>query len=47
VIGRTDLGEQAAAGPLVIEEYDSTVVVPPGASARRTPIGFLVLELGQ
>ena len=47
VIGRADLGEQPAAGPLVIEEYDSTVVVPPGWAAHRTPIGFIVLELEQ
>jgi len=45
VIGRADLGEQPAAGPLVVEEYDSTVVVPPGWHAHRTPIGFIVLEL--
>jgi N-methylhydantoinase A len=45
VIGRADLDERAAAGPLVIEEYDSTVVVPPGWAAHRTAIGFIVLEL--
>jgi N-methylhydantoinase A len=45
VIGRADLGEKPQAGPLVIEEYDSTLVVPPGWSARRTPIGFMILEL--
>lgn len=44
VIGRADLREQPAAGPLVIEEYDSTVVVPPGWTAYRTSIGFIVLE---
>jgi N-methylhydantoinase A len=47
VIGRADLGEQPAAGPLVVEEYDSTVVVPPGWAAHRTAIGFIVLELKQ
>ncbi len=47
VIGRADLGGQAAAGPLVVEEYDSTVVVPPGWTARRTSLGFIVLELEQ
>lgn len=44
VIGRRNLAEHPAAGPLVIEEYDSTVVVPPGWTARRTPLGFMVLE---
>jgi hypothetical protein len=28
-----------------VEEYDSTVVVPPGWNARRTSIGFILLEL--
>jgi len=45
VIGRADLGEAPSAGPLIVEEYDSTVVVPPDWSAQRTPIGFLVLEI--
>jgi N-methylhydantoinase A len=45
VIGRADLGEQPSAGPLIVEEYDSTVVVPPGWTAHRTDIGFMVLEL--
>jgi N-methylhydantoinase A len=44
VIGRADLHGQPAAGPLVIEEYDSTVVVPPAWTAHRTSIGFIVLE---
>jgi N-methylhydantoinase A len=45
VIGRAHLGEQPDPGPLVIEEYDSTVVVPPGWTARRTSLGFILLEL--
>jgi N-methylhydantoinase A len=44
VIGRADLREQPSPGPLVIEEYDSTVVVPPGWSAHRNAIGFIILE---
>ena len=47
VIGRADLSENPQAGPLVIEEYDSTVVVPPGWNARRTDIGFMILEIEQ
>lgn len=34
VIGRSDLAEGPRDGPLIIEEYDSTVVVPPGWRAR-------------
>jgi N-methylhydantoinase A len=44
VLGRDALGERALAGPLVIEEYDSTTVVPPGWSARRGAHGFVHLE---
>jgi N-methylhydantoinase A len=47
VIGRADLGDKPTAGPLIVEEYDSTAVVPPGWTAHRTPIGFMVLELEQ
>jgi N-methylhydantoinase A len=47
VIGRADVDEKPQAGPFVIEEYDSTVVVPPGWSVRRTSIGFMIVELKQ
>jgi N-methylhydantoinase A len=47
VIGRAELAEMPAAGPFIVEEYDSTVVVPPGWTARRNDIGFLVLEVEQ
>ncbi len=47
VIGRADLDASPVAGPLVVEEYDSTVVVPPRWNARRTDLGFIVLELGK
>ena len=32
-------------GPLVIEEYDATVVVPPGCSAARDVLGNIVIEV--
>jgi N-methylhydantoinase A len=44
VLGRAALGEAPLAGPLVIEEYDSTTVVPPGWTARRGAHGFVYLE---
>ena len=34
VIRRTALTEQPRQGPLIVEEYDTTIIVPPGASAR-------------
>jgi len=44
VLGRAALGPAPAAGPLVIEEYDSTTVVPPGWTARLGAHGFVHLE---
>ncbi len=44
VLGRGDLDERSQPGPLVIEEYDSTTVVPPGWSARLGEQGFVHLE---
>ena len=45
VRARASLGEAAEPGPLLVDEYDTTVVVPPGWTARRhTATGTLVLE---
>ena len=42
---RSSVGEVPEPGPLLIDEYDTTVVVPPGWSARRdAATGTLVLE---
>jgi N-methylhydantoinase A len=32
-------------GPLIVESYDSTVVVPPGAHVARDVAGHLVITL--
>jgi N-methylhydantoinase A len=34
VIRRVDLGEDPTPGPMIVEEYDTTIIVPPGATAR-------------
>jgi N-methylhydantoinase A len=34
VIGRGDLSASIAHGPLLVDEYDSTAVIPPGCTAR-------------
>jgi len=34
-------------GPAVVEEWDSTTVVPPGVVARVAPHGELVMEIGE
>jgi N-methylhydantoinase A len=45
VLRREQLSEEMLPGPLVIEEYDATVVVPPGCSARRDVLGNIVIEV--
>ena len=42
---RSSIGEEPERGPLLVDEYDTTVVVPPGWSVRRDAgTGALVLE---
>ncbi|HEY0290720.1 MAG TPA: hydantoinase/oxoprolinase family protein [Hansschlegelia sp.] len=43
VMPRSDLSEAAAAGPMIIEEYDTTIVVRPGWSAARDGWNNIVL----
>ena len=45
VIGRADLAERRE-GPLIVEEYDATCVVPPGVSAALNDAGCIVLDVG-
>jgi len=44
IINRADLGERRA-GPCIIEEYDSTCVVPPGSTANLDPSGNIVIDV--
>jgi N-methylhydantoinase A len=44
VLARADLATRRA-GPLIVEEYDSTCVVPPGAHAERDANGNIVIDL--
>ncbi len=44
VLGRGDLGT-ARQGPCIVEEYDATCVVPPGASAALDGYGNIVIDL--
>ncbi len=39
VLGRAALTDKPRSGPLIIEEYEGTTVVPPGAAASRDAIG--------
>jgi N-methylhydantoinase A len=44
IINRADLREPRA-GPCIIEEYDSTCVVPPGATTKLDPFGNIVIDV--
>ena len=44
VVRRSDLAG-GAAGPLIVEEYDATCLVPPGARASLDDYGSIVLDL--
>jgi N-methylhydantoinase A len=46
VMTRGDLSEAFRAGPLAIEEYDSTTIVPPECEAKRDALGNIVVKLG-
>ena len=46
VVGRAAVGPAPIAGPVIVETYDSTVVVPPGATLAADPHGNLVMDLG-
>ncbi len=45
VVPRSALSAVSRRGPLVIEEFDATVVVPPDATVARDAIGNVVLDL--
>jgi N-methylhydantoinase A len=45
VVPRSALSLSPRRGPLVIEEFDATTVVPPDSSVHRDPLNNIVLEL--
>ena len=44
VLRRGDLAARPTPGPLIVEDYDATTVVPPGWRCSREPDGALLLE---
>ncbi len=44
VIGRGQLTVETQVGPLIVEEYDATTVVPPGWTARRDSLGNILVQ---
>jgi N-methylhydantoinase A len=45
LMARSLIGADAQAGPLVIESYDTTIVVPPGCTARRDAVGNILIDI--
>jgi N-methylhydantoinase A len=45
IVMRGDLASRVA-GPCIVEEYDATTVVPPGASASLDDFGNIVIDIG-
>jgi N-methylhydantoinase A/oxoprolinase/acetone carboxylase beta subunit len=46
VIGRADLGDRARPGPLLIDEYDATTLVPPECAVHLDSYGNIVIATG-
>jgi N-methylhydantoinase A len=46
ICARAELGEAWRQGPLLVEEFDSTTVIPPGGRARRIAWDTIEIELG-
>ncbi|HEX3954462.1 MAG TPA: hypothetical protein VHW90_12860 [Stellaceae bacterium] len=44
VIDRFDLGEEPRFGPLLIDEYDATTLVPPGCTAHLDRLGNILIR---
>ena len=44
VLGRADLATPVE-GPIIVEEYDATCLIPPGARGRLDENGNIVIEL--
>jgi N-methylhydantoinase A len=45
IIARDGLSLRPIRGPLIIEEFDATIVVPPDATVHRDAIGCVVVEI--
>jgi N-methylhydantoinase A len=45
IIARDGLSQRPIRGPLIIEEFDATIVVPPDATVHRDTIGCVVVEI--
>ncbi len=46
VLSREGLGSEPESGPFIVEEYDTTILVPPRCTARRDEWGNIVIDMG-
>jgi N-methylhydantoinase A len=46
VIGRSDLTSERRPGPFIVQEYDTSIVVPPGCDAALDAYGNVVIGVG-
>ena len=45
VLSRNGLEKNAIAGPLIIEDYEGTVIVPPDCKAHLDNMGNIIIEI--
>ena len=45
LMSRGEMTQIRQQGPLIIESYDTTIVVPPDASAWADPVGNIVIDI--
>lgn len=46
VLALAQIGESAKESPLLVDCYDTTIVVPPGCSLARGFLGNLIINIG-
>jgi N-methylhydantoinase A len=46
IVPRRSIDRKPLAGPLIIDEFDATIVVPPDATVWRDGLGNIVMEIG-
>jgi N-methylhydantoinase A len=46
IVPRQSIDRKPLAGPLIIDEFDATIVVPPDATVWRDGLGNIVMEIG-
>ena len=47
LLARAELGADDQPGPIIIEEYDTTILVPPNCTAKRDAWDNVVITVGE